>query len=168
MRDYRCSVEARLVPAFGDQRLDDITAQHIERWRASLMVSPRTKNKLLTQLYGILKRAMKVFGLRCNVAALVEPLRVPRSCAIEVFAPEEVMALCRAAADAQDAALYLVAAYTWMRRGELIALCWREVDFTNNLIRVRASFSAKALTTPKSGTARAVPLAPQAKAGVFS
>jgi integrase len=167
MRDYRCSVEARLIPAFGGRRLDDITAQHIERWRATLKVSPRTKNKLLTQLYGIFKRAMKIFGLRVNVAAAVEPLRVPKSCAIEVFNPEEIMALCRAAANEQDAAIYLVAAFTGMRRGELIALCWREVDFINNVIRVRASFSAKALTTPKSGKARPVPMAPQV-AGVLA
>jgi len=48
-----------------------------------------------------------------------------------------------------------------LRRGELIALCWREVDFVNNVIRVRASFSAGQLTTPKSGKIRSVPLAPQ-------
>jgi hypothetical protein len=37
---------------------------------------------------------------------------VSRSGDIEVFSPEEVMALVRAAASEQDAALYLTAAFT--------------------------------------------------------
>jgi integrase len=38
---------------------------------------------------------------------------------------EQVEAVARAAADAQDAALYRVAAYTGLRQGELRALRWR-------------------------------------------
>jgi integrase len=55
----------------------------------------------------------------------------------------------------------LTAAFAGLRRGELIALCWREVDFANNAIRVRASFTGGHLTTPKSGKIRSVPMAPQ-------
>jgi hypothetical protein len=42
---------------------------------------------------------------------------VAARCDIEVFSPEEVMALVRAATDAQDAAIYLTAAFTGTRRG---------------------------------------------------
>jgi integrase len=78
-----------------------------------------------------------------------------------VFSPEEVWALVRAASNVQDAALFLTAAFTGMRRGELLALRWRDVDFTGCIVHVRASYAAGALTTPKSGKVRAVPLAPQ-------
>ena len=45
--------------------------------------------------------------------------------------------------------------------GELLALHWRDVDFAGSTIRVRAQLRrADALTTPKSGKVRAVPLAP--------
>ena len=44
--------------------------------------------------------------------------------------------------------------------GELLALRWRDVDFAGSAIRVRASYYAGHLTTPKSGKVRAVPLAP--------
>ena len=43
--------------------------------------------------------------------------------------------------------------------GKLLALCWRDVDFTGSVIRVRASYAAGALTCPKSGKVRAVPMA---------
>jgi integrase len=66
----------------------------------------------------------------------------------------------RAAASEQDSAIFLTAAFTGLRRGELIALHWRDVDFTGSLLRVRASYAAGALTAPKSGKVRSVPLAP--------
>jgi integrase len=78
-----------------------------------------------------------------------------------VFSPEEVMALARAASSEQDAAIFLAAAFTGLRRGELLALRWRDVDFTASTVRVRASFAGGQLTTPKSGKARSVPLAPE-------
>ncbi len=50
--------------------------------------------------------------------------------------------------------------------GELLALRSRDVDFTGSLIRVRASYSAGALTTPKSGKVRSVPMAPDVAAAL--
>jgi integrase len=76
-----------------------------------------------------------------------------------VFSPEEVWALVRAADSEQDRAIYLTAAFTGLRMGELLALRWRDVDFTGSTIRVRARWAAGQLTTPKSGKVRAVPLA---------
>jgi hypothetical protein len=54
----------------------------------------------------------------------------------------------------------LTAAFTGLRLGELLALRWRDVDFAGSVVRVRASYAAGALTTPKSGKVRAEPLAP--------
>ena len=54
----------------------------------------------------------------------------------------------------------LTSAITGLRLWELPALCWRDVDFARSTVRVRASYSAGALTSPKSGKVRAVPMAP--------
>ena len=77
-----------------------------------------------------------------------------------MFSPEEIWSLVRAAGSEADAAIFLTAAFTGLRRGELLALRWRDVDFTGSTIRVRASYAAGHLTTPKSGKVRAVPMAP--------
>jgi integrase len=57
-----------------------------------------------------------------------------------------------------DAALFLTAAFAGLRRSELVALRWRDVDFERRSIRVSGSFSHGAVTTTKGGRARAVPL----------
>jgi len=47
-----------------------------------------------------------------------------------------------------------------VRRGELVALRWRDVDSARFHIRVRASYTEGVLSAPKSGRIRSVPMAP--------
>lgn len=157
---YRWIVSGQLVPAFGGLAVEAVTTGVIERWLGSLGGAASSRRKYLVVLHGVLRRARKVWGLDSNAAAEVEKPPLTRGAEIQVFSPEEIWALVRASASEQDAALYLTAAFTGLRMGELIALCWRDVDFTGSAIRVRASYARGALTTPKSGKVRAVPMAP--------
>lgn len=64
--------------------------------------------------------------------------------------------------DRQSAELVRVAANTGLRRGELVALRWRDVDFARHKIIVRKAMSAGREASPKSGVLREVPLTKQA------
>lgn len=189
LRGYRSIMQAHLLPAFGERPLEQITSADIEQWRAGLHavdgprshegaqeemrhgseapsrlsrpLSNNSKNHIMVLLHGVFARACKVWSLPVNPAAAVERHPVRLSGDIEVFSPEEVWALVRAAESEQDGALFLTAAFTGLRLGELIALRWRDIDFAGSLVRVRASWSVGALTTPKSGKVRSVPLAPE-------
>ena len=159
--DYRSALKAHLLPAFGALELESITPEQIDAWRRGLTgLSNRSKNKLLIQLHGIFRRAQMVWGLQANPLARVEKHPTRASGDIQVFSPEEVWALARTAANEQDGAIFLMAAFTGLRMGELIALRWRDVDFAGATILVRGSYAAGHLTTPKSGKVRAVPMAP--------
>jgi integrase len=161
LRDYGNVLRSRLLPTFGERPIDSITPADIEQWRASLEgLSNRSKNKLLIQLHGIFRRAQQVYGLDTNPLSRVEKHPLRPSGDIQVFSPEEVWSLVRAAGSEADAAIFLTAAFTGLRLGELLALRWRDVDFTGATIRVRASYALGVLTTPKSGKVRAVPTAP--------
>jgi integrase len=164
LRDYRSIIKTHLLPAFGDMPLESITTEGVERWAVGLTangrMNNRTKLKILTVLHGIMKRAKRVWKLPRNPITDVEKPVQTHSTQIDVFSPEEVMALVRAADSEQDAAAYLTAAFTGLRRGELVALRWRDVDFVRRHIRVTASYTERSLTTPKSGKVRSVPMAP--------
>lgn len=48
----------------------------------------------------------------------------------------------------------------------MLGLRWRDIDFEGSAIRVRASYAAGKLTTPKSGKVRSVPMAPDVAAAL--
>ena len=162
--DYSASVRNHLDPAFGSLPLERITTPLIERWQAGLLarsdLSRRTVNKLMTQLHGIFERARKVYGLPANPVGDAERHRDSYSGEYDFYSPEEVMALVRSASSDQDAAIFIAAAFTGLRRGELLALRWRDIDFENESIRVPRNYTYGSVGTPKSGKVRSVPMVP--------
>ena len=165
VRDYRIVVDRVLIPALGEAPLEAITSGHIDAFRVALVaegrLSPRTINKYLALIHGILKRAQRVYGLAANAAAGVERQPARRSGDFDVLSAAEVEALVRAASSVQDAALFATAAYAGLRLGELRALRWRDVDFEKRLIHVRRSYVERAEGVPKSGRVRSAPMIDQ-------
>jgi integrase len=165
VRDYRNTLNGRVMAFYGaDTALSTIDADAIDRFRRDLLskVSRRTAQKVLVILHGLLKYAKRRRWIVTNPAEDAEKVTVRRRTEFAVLSPAEVAAVARKAADDQEAALFTVAAFSGLRMGELRALRWRDVDFTNRLIHVRRSVWRTVEGTPKSGKARSVPLIDQA------
>jgi integrase len=160
IKSYRYSVEAFFRPTFGTVALERVTTPMIEAWRREMLDgrSPRTVNKLLTELHGVFERARKVYGLPRNPVADVEKSPQRYAGDLDFYDPGEVAALVLAAETEQDGAVFLTAAQTGLRLGELLALRWADVDFERRKVHVRRSYSHGAETAPKSGRVRTVPL----------
>jgi integrase len=163
VRDYRLAIDAHLVDDLGgDRKLETIQQPQLEAYRDRLVregrLSPRTINKRLTMIHGILARAMKVWRLRANPAVGVEKVPERRSGDIEVLRAVEIKQLAAAAESGQDATLYTTAGFTGLRFGELAALRWCDVDWHRSLIHVRRALAAGAIEEPKSGKVRSVPM----------
>jgi integrase len=162
-RDYRSVLDCHLLPAFGALRVESIKAPRIEGWRDEQVeergMSRRNANKLLAILHGIFERAVRKRGLLQNPVTDVSTLRESYDAArFDFYSPQEVRALVAKAADAQDAAIYLTAAFSGLRRGELLALLWEDVDFDNQSIRVWETISRQQRGRPKSRKSRTVPM----------
>jgi integrase len=158
-RDYRSALNVHLLPAFGAMQLETISARTIEAWRTRAIrdegLPRRTGIKLVAVLHGIFERAHKLHALNANPVDDVERHRErydPSS--YDFYTAEEIYALARAASSEQDGAIFLVAAFTGLRRGELLALRWRDVDFEGEAIRVERSVDRRVAGTTKSGKGR--------------
>ncbi len=86
--DYRSALEAHLLLAFGEQPLEQITAERSDAWRRSLIgLTNRSKNKLLIQLHGIFRRAQMVWVIPVNPLARVAKHPIRPSGDIQVSRP---------------------------------------------------------------------------------
>ena len=180
-----------IMRTFGNKPSDEIRTRDVNKFLdkiASAGVSPRTVNKhrqLISAIYGYGCQEA-TFGLPRNPATAADRRQEPERARLEFYSPEEIEALARALADGlhrdpdapavnedekaaqhaediQDAELVRVAAYAGLRRGELVALRWRHVDFEKRKIVVQRAISANVdATSTKSRKARDVPLPDQA------
>lgn len=180
-----------IMAALGDHAAWAVTTRQINELLVGVATrgaSPRTVNKhrqLVCAIYSYGCREA-TFGLPHNPALAADRRPEPERARIDFFSPEEVEALARALAiglhrdpdapvvtkeeaaaraaeDRQDSELVRIAAYTGLRRGELVALRWRDVDFTLRKIVVRRAVSANVeASSTKSRRAREVPLPDQA------
>jgi integrase len=166
-RDYRSALECWLLPAFGRRPLHEVTTRAIAQWRAFEMAEGRlprrTAVKLTAILHGIFERARREYDFPGNPVDDLEPLRVnydPDS--YDLYEPEEVWALVREAANEQDGAVFLTAAFAGLRLGELVGLRVGDVDFQAQALRVLGSVDPLAgRGTTKGGRGRSVPMVPE-------
>jgi integrase len=186
----RRSSNGRVLREFGGQELHTISSNQIERWLArldDLGLGKRTVNKhrqLLSSVLGFAANRPDRYGISENVATAVPVRREPDRSALDFYEPGEIQMLAdaarmgahhapsrparslakrriRRAEDQRDAALYVLAAYVGLRLGELRALRWGDISFARATVTVSHSWSAEALTSPKSRKPRTVPLATQ-------
>jgi len=110
LRDARSVLRNHLLPTFGTHAVEDITVDDVERWARELKASSRlanaTKTKVIVIFHGVMERARRSYRLPHNPVAGIEKPRSATKTTIDVFSPEEVHALVRAAACEVDAALF--------------------------------------------------------------
>lgn len=168
MNTYRSLLRTHLT-RLGDKPLDRITRHDVEALIANMArngTGPKTTRNALTLLNQIFSFGQRNGWCRENPCTQVELPKLNESTDIRFLDHAELEALLRSVpTDAQpfgptDRALFLVAAMTGLRQGELLALRWRDVDWPARKIRVRQNFVRGHWGTPKSRRgSRSVPMA---------
>ena len=166
----RSALAVRLVPfpSFGEKPIDSYTDKDVEAFVKSLK-DDELSNKTVRNYVGMLSALFK-FAVREKLASVnpCEGVKLPPKEVydgdIRFLDPVEVDALVRSSVSgayaATDRALYITAAMTGLRQGELLALRWRDVDWRAQRVRVRQNYVKGEFGTPKSRrSTRSVPMA---------
>jgi integrase len=166
--DYRGHLRRHLEPFFAERTVDKIDERMIEAYMRAKRregLSSKTVHNHLNFLHGLFRFSIKRGWATTNPVAMVDRPRAPRSSQrrIRFLQPEQLEAVLRAVPDdvlgAIERPLYLCAAMTGLRQGELIALRWVDVDYPAQRIRVADSYTRGAFGSPKSARGRSVPMA---------
>ena len=162
--DAASTIKVHLLPYFGaDTPIGDV--HHVEAFRDHLLDgkrSHRTAQKILILLGGIMAHAKRKGWIAANPCEDIEKVHVRRCDEFNVLSVGQVHAVARTTTDGQLAALFVVAAFTGLRQGELLALRWGHVDFADRILHVQRNYVRAAEDTPKSHRVRSVPLSDQA------
>jgi integrase len=165
---YESTLRVHLAPFFAGRSLDAVTARDVEAFidaKRRVGKQPKSIRNWLSLLNAIYVHGEKRGWCHHNPARLADKPRIADPDPdVRFLDPVELEALLGVVPEdrlgATDRVLYLTAAMTGLRQGELLALRWRDIDWTAGRLRVRRSYVRGEFGTPKSKRAsRSVPLA---------
>lgn len=162
IRSYDESLRVHVLPPIGAMRLSDVKHKHVQHIADRLHAegkSPSTIRNAIIPLRVIYRRAMRAGDVSVSPCANLE-LPAVRGRRERIPSPQEVTALLAALAE-RDRALWATALYAGLRRGELRALRWEDIDLRAGVIHVRRSMDIRGpIIAPKSAAGiRTVPIA---------
>jgi integrase len=174
---YSHIVHRRFIPTFGAVLLSGLTPERIQHLYADWLdhgrvdgkggLSAATVQRYHQCLHCALDTAVKWRLVTLNVTDAVEAPR-PKPCEMKILDEDELQRLLQAAKDSDHYTVFYVAAFTGMRRSEILALRWCDVDLEMSQVHVSRSlhqlpggeFEIRTGKTPKSK--RCIDLPPSA------
>ncbi len=169
---YRTDVEAYVIPHVGGRKLQSLRPATVSTLYAALLksggrggkpLSPRTVQHVHRTLHKALQDAVDVERLLPSNPAT--RAKVPRSEAVErgqMWTPGQLRAFLEHVNSHRLGVFFWTAAYTGGRRGELLALRWRDVDLAAGEITFARSVDVlegvRVEGSTKGGRSRVVPV----------
>jgi integrase len=144
---YREIIARGIVPTLGAIELQKLKPTHIKNWLTQMMrsgsrkggkLSARTVRHHYRVLHASLQETVKLGLLARNVADSVDPPRV-KADEVQILTGDQITAVLDALSGSRLHPIAALALATGMRRGELLALRWRDVDLNRASLKVGRS-----------------------------
>jgi len=139
---YRGLVERQVVPALGHVQIQQLSADRLDRFYADLVaqgLATKTVRNIHVLLHRALTDAVRKNLVPRNVADAADPPKLNRADREEMktWTPEQLRQFFAGIANHRLAAAYILAATTGMRRGEVLGVRWRDIDFNARRLHVQ-------------------------------
>ena len=142
IRGYRAALRDHVLPAIGAMRLGDVRRRHVQALADRLIAdgySASTIRNALLPLRVIYRRAIRAELVASSPCEALD-LPASRGRRDRIVDVDGAAALIQALPTAFDRALWATALYAVLRRGELLALRWQDIDLANGQIRVERAY----------------------------
>jgi integrase len=145
---YETIVKQHLIPELGNIPLTLLRPEHLQRYYSKMLSSGRCKGAGSlsaqtvrhhhTALHKALQTALEWGLLSRNVADAVRQPRAQQP-EMKTWDEDDMIRFLEAAKDTPYYALFYLALFTGMRRSELLALRWQDIDFILSQVYVNRS-----------------------------
>lgn len=168
LRGYEVNINNHIIPYIGNIQLARLSPHDIQKLYQTLAakgLSGTSIRYVHNNLHKALGYAVKSQLISRNPADMVDAPRVNQT-EVCPLTPEQVKTLLRASQGREMYLPVLLAVSLGLRRGEVLGLCWSDVDLKRKTITVNhsANFSPQGLmlSTPKTRNSRRTLLIPDA------
>jgi integrase len=144
IRAYEKNLRLRVLPALGHLRLREVTTRDVQRLVDALVrddLAPATVDSTLTPLRALYRHAVARGEAQTNPARGVEKPAV--RCKLKRIASPTEAAKLLDVLPPEHRTLWATAFYAGLRRGELVALRWADVDLATGVIHVCRGWDPK-------------------------
>lgn len=151
---YETDVRVHATPAIGQHRLDRLQPEHIERMFAAMAAkgsSPGTVHHVRRTLVTAFNEAVARGRIPRNPAKLATVPRLPNY-EIEPLTVDQARTILVAAEKERNGAAWIIAVSLGLRRGEVLALRWTDLDADQQTLTVRRALSRLSWRHGCSGT----------------
>lgn len=155
LENYKSNINNHIIPWLGNVKLKNLSVKEIQQFYNHLYedgredgkggLNPRTVQRIHTIVNSSLKHAVRCEVINKNVATFVVKRKM-RKFEIDPYSSEELKEFLTLTKDEKFYSLFVVSAMTGMRRGEVLALTWDDVDLVNRKISVRKSLGQRKVT----------------------
>lgn len=159
-QDYLGMYNLHIKPIFGNIALNELKASDLGIWQTKLLekLSGDRVHNIRTVFRGILKDAIADKHISENLFDNVKGVKKGEPVIQPFFLDEMKMIIENT--DGFFKQMVIVAFFTGMRTGELIALEWGDINFKNKTISIKRARRNGKLGPPKNGTTREIDMLP--------
>lgn len=158
---YLTILNTHIRPRWGNSELTALRPAAVQEWITALPHSPKTKANIKALLHRLFEKAIlwEAIELQRNPIELVEVKGVSKRRRIPVvLTPDQFRQILRLLPD-PPRTMVLVAQCTGLRVSEVLALQWRDFDFSNATLRItRAVVNGRVSTLKTECSADLLPL----------
>ena len=169
MRTKKYIVELKILPYFGNKRVNDITAADIRQWQNELIkmgYSPTYLKTINNQLSAIFNYAVRYYDLKSNPCAKAGSMGKSKAEEMDFWTGEEFRKFIDSVMNKRLSYMAFMTLYwTGMRLGELLALNPKDVDLKKRTISITKSYQRlgkkDVITPPKTPKSKRVITVPE-------
>lgn len=149
----RSVINNHILPIYQGKFVSDITASDIMDHQTKLInrgYSGSHCEKVHTVTSSIFKFAIRKEYIKENPASIAGGPDIKKNKPMEYWTLEEFKEFIVHVDDEMYYALFMTLYYSGMRKGELLALTWADIDFLNNTINIDKTEYKRVIQTPKT------------------
>ena len=153
-------INTHLIPRFKSKRLESIRNRDITKYHDDLIESKLAVShikKIHTTLSAVFRYAIKQEYTKINPAADVGNVDLEEDNKINFWTLEEFKHFISFVDDDMYRTLFMTLYYSGMRKGELLSLTWKDINFDEKTIRIdKTAYNRKITTTKTKGSTRTI------------